>query len=137
MAKPLLKFQEGYKFQVYETFSIQTGIIPEIVGGNDFVSIGYRGLLTINRGYAWDGASGPAIDTLNFRRGSLVHDALYQLIRLGNLTPDHQEEADDLLKALIIEDCMWSVRAWWVHKAVRTLGHIYLASDNNPILIAP
>jgi hypothetical protein len=30
--------------------------------------------LNILEEYCWDGASGPAIDTQNFMRGSLLHD---------------------------------------------------------------
>jgi len=39
------------------------------------------GGLLIKAGYSWDGPSGSAIDTKNFMQGSLVHDALYQLLR--------------------------------------------------------
>lgn len=38
--------------------------------------------LKISRGYRWDGASGPAVDTMNWAMPSLVHDAMYQVIRL-------------------------------------------------------
>ena len=41
------------------------------------------GLFHVARGYCWDGASGPALDTMNFARASLVHDAIYQLIAAG------------------------------------------------------
>ena len=37
--------------------------------------------LYISKGYSWDGPSGPAIDTPDWIKASLVHDALYQLIR--------------------------------------------------------
>lgn len=135
--RDIIKFKEGYKFQLEEDYSYQTGITPEIVGGNDFVQIGYRGLLTIKRGYAWDGASGPAINTLNFRRGSLVHDALYQLIRMGNLTEDHRDEADLILKHIILEDGMWSIRAWWVYQAVHNFGGAYMRIVEDKVLTAP
>ncbi|MDA8018651.1 MAG: hypothetical protein MPN21_14515 [Thermoanaerobaculia bacterium] len=36
----------------------------------------------IEAGYAWNGATG-AIDTPSFRRASLIHDGLYQLMREG------------------------------------------------------
>jgi hypothetical protein len=38
-----------------------------------------------SKGYAWNGPSGPTLDTRNFMRGSLVHDALYQLMREGRM----------------------------------------------------
>ena len=39
--------------------------------------------LLIKDGYAWDGASGPTIDTKNTQTASLVHDGLWQLIAAG------------------------------------------------------
>ena len=55
------------------------------------------GLLTIKEGYAWDGPSGPAPDLAYLLRAALVHDALYQLIRIGALEPRHRGAADRLL----------------------------------------
>ena len=40
-----------------------------------------EGELIIRNGYSWDGPSGPTIDTKNFMQGSLIHDALCQLMR--------------------------------------------------------
>jgi len=45
------------------------------------------GQFEFSKGYAWDGPSGSTVDTLNFMRGSLVHDALYQLIRMEKILP--------------------------------------------------
>jgi hypothetical protein len=60
----------------------------------------------ISKGYAWDGPSGPTIDTGNFMRGSLIHDALYQLMRTGNLPTSFRERADLLLRKTCIDDGM-------------------------------
>ena len=49
---------------------------------------------------AGDGPSGPAIDTKNFMRASLVHDALYQLMRLGTLDKSRRQYADRLLQTI-------------------------------------
>lgn len=135
-----IRYSEGYKYQLEEVYQHQTGITPAAPGGNRFVQITLDGLLLIRAGYAWDGASGPAIDTPTFMRGALVHDALYQLIRLGvvPLEPGRRQ-ADDLLREICLEDGMWPARAWWVHAAVRLFGGLYLAGEGqgNTVLTAP
>ena len=52
------------------------------------------GVLIIQPKYAWDGASGPTLDTKNTMTPSLVHDAFYQLIREEVLPRKYKENAD-------------------------------------------
>lgn len=131
-------YKKGYEYQLEKSFEILTGIVPLQEGGNDFVKINKSGILTLSRGYAWDGPSGPAIHTPNFLRGSLVHDALYQLIRMGVLDETfHRLQADKLLKELVLEDGMNSLRAWWVFKAVHWFGGVYMRNRSDEILQAP
>ncbi|MFC1891589.1 DUF1353 domain-containing protein [Thermodesulfobacteriota bacterium] len=109
-----------YKYQTLNTFTCPTDIKPpndnDIV--TNFISLKTNGQLTIQSGYAWDGPSGPTIDTKTFMRGSLVHDALYQLMREKHLTLENRNKADELLKKICIEDGMNGFRAWYVYKAV-------------------
>ena len=95
--------------------------------GRDAVVEGYivlttDGALRIRKGYAWDGPSWPALDTLTFMRGSLVHDALYQLMRVEQLHRRHRDEADQLLRAMCLADGMNPVRAWGAYQVVRLVG---------------
>ena len=69
------------------------------------------GVLTLKRGYSWDGASGPAIDTKNNMRSSLVHDALCQLIWSGRIPESRQIDADKEFRRICIEDGMSKIRA--------------------------
>jgi hypothetical protein len=109
-----------YKYVLFETYQIQTSICPEHDLDYFYVQLSSRGVLTIQEDYAWDGPSGPAIDTKNFMRGSLVHDALYQLMRLGALDAAvYRKQADDLLRTICLEDGMSRLRAWWVYVGVR------------------
>ena len=56
-------------------------------------------------------------------RGSLVHDALYQLMRLEELDyKTDRKYADQLLKNICREDGMSAFRAWYVHRLVRAFG---------------
>ena len=52
------------------------------------------GRLHVLRGYAWDGPSGPTIDTKSFMRASVVHDVFYQCHREGILPPSRRKLAD-------------------------------------------
>ena len=113
-----MKYKRGYKYQLAETFKVTIPITGETIK-QGFIRLTTTGILTLDKGYAWDGPSGPAIDTKNFMRGSLVHDALYQLMRMGRLkAKSHRNIADRLLQTHCLEDGMWRVRAWWVYRFV-------------------
>lgn len=77
------------------------------------------GLLIIRKGYSWDGPSGIALDTEDFMTPSLVHDALYQLIREKALPLEFRDEADHLMYRLCIHNGMWKFRAKYCLWAVR------------------
>lgn len=96
------------------------------------ISLWAGGRLEIFEHYIWDGPSGPAIDTKTFMRGSLVHDALYQLMREGRLDRKHRKYADQLLRKICIEDGMAKWRAWYVYHAVRMFGKNNSMARKNP-----
>ena len=113
-----------YKYQLMEDYHVKVreNLVKDDVS-TDFLFLTPSGDLTIRKAYAWDGPSGPTIDTRTFMRGSLVHDALYQLMRMGHIVcADHRGYADDLLKAMCLKDGMWSFRAWYVHLGLRKFG---------------
>ena len=138
-----MKYKKGYKYQLVEDFILQEAI-PESseyavsleVSGN-FVSI-IDGRIEIECGYAWDGPSGPTIDTKNFIRGSLVHDAIYQLMRHGLLDSSYRNRADELLRDICREDGMSRFRSWYVYMSVRMFGgKNVLPSASREVLEAP
>ena len=131
-----LAYKRGYKFQVHDTFNYDTGIVGHAVALDGHISLDANGTLTIFKGYAWDGASGPAIDTQNFIRGSLVHDALYQLMAEDALPFSYRKRADELLVTICKEDGMWLPRRLWVKAAVNIFGAAAL-ENRNPVLFAP
>jgi hypothetical protein len=117
-----IEYKSGYKHQLTQTYTVRVPVYPPGAVGNEYVTLSPNGLLTIKRGYAWNGASGPAIDTASFMRASLVHDALYQLIREGMIDASFRQEADNVLYKLAREDGMNRLRAAWVYRAVRWFG---------------
>jgi hypothetical protein len=106
-----------WKYQLTDNYTIKTNIRVRKAVKTDLITLLPSGMLTIGQYYAWDGATW-AIDTKSFMRGSLVHDALIQLINLELLEDRHRKEADKLLYQIALEDGMWRVRAWWVYKAL-------------------
>lgn len=134
-----ISYKKGYKYQLYQAHVIETGIVPALPVNTTFIGLSKEGQLTIKMGYAWDGPSGPAIDTRNFMRGSLVHDALYQLLREGHLKGDAvRKDADRLLRKICKEDGMTSLRAWWVYMGVRIgAGPAADPSKDKPLTKAP
>lgn len=117
-----INYHKGYKYQLTQTTEFQVNIRPDVDVKTDFVSLTTKGILTIKAGYAWDGPSGPTIDTITFMRGSLVHDALYQLMRLELIPLSEKSNADAELKRICLEDGMSKIRAWWVIKALEIFG---------------
>ena len=131
-------YKEGYKAQLSREYSIQTRIYPQETITSNFIILYPTGILVIKKGYAWDFASGPTIDTENCKRGSLVHDALYQLLREGDLVEAmHSEDersledeherirkiADDHLSEICKEDGMSGIRAELWEWAVNKFAH--------------
>lgn len=72
-------------------------------------------------------------------RGSVGHDALYQLIRESRLPEDPWRAwADEALKVWCLEDKMPAFRADYVYHAVRAFaGPAADPTHSRPILIAP
>ena len=113
-----ISYKKGYKYQLTATYRLKIGIRPLEHILTTYIDLTPIGWLIIRKGYAWDGPSGPTFDTLNFMRGSLVHDAIYQLIRQGFLSPEYRDIADRLLQDICREDKMCKARAWWVYEGV-------------------
>lgn len=130
-----IKYKAGYKYQLHEAYRVMTGITGYLIS-TGYLALDLDGMLHIQDGYAWDGPSGPTVDTPAFMRGSLVHDALYQLIRTGHIGIRHRKDADILLREICREDGMSAIRAWWVYQGVRFGGGDAVESDN-PIITAP
>ena len=84
-----MKYSEyKYKFKVEENFSIELPF--KIADFEHEYASSKDSILSIKRGYAWDGASGPIINTRDTLVASLVHDVLYQAMRL-NLIKSNSE----------------------------------------------
>lgn len=117
-------------------YVLQTDIMPSENIETYFLHLNTNGKLIIKKGYAWDGASGLAIDTTNFMRASLVHDALYQLMRMGMLNREQwRKAADNLLLAQCLEDGMSFIRAKLVYHSVRVFGEKFAEAESRKVVL--
>ena len=102
-----IEYKKGYKYQLFKTYFIKTNIHPLKNIHTERIDLSMDGYLTIRKGYAWDGPSGPTLDTPSFMRGSLIHDSLYQLIRMELLSMECRKGADmELDKACGVDGMM-------------------------------
>jgi hypothetical protein len=115
-----MKYQKTkkWKYRLAEQFDITLNIAPATSITTNFISFTSRHLCLI-KGYAWDGASGPCPDVKSVMIGALVHDALYQLMRLKLLDTRLRLYADRELRDLSIESGMPKFWANIVYLGVR------------------
>ena len=118
-----MKYSEyKYKFKVEENFSIELPFkIPDFE--HSYAS-SKDGILSIKKGYAWDGASGPIINTHDTLVASLVHDVLYQVMRLNLIksSKENRKIADKNFFEILKMHGVNSIRRKVWYFAVRLFG---------------
>ncbi len=138
MAKSIA-YRAGYKYQLVEDYELQTSFRPRNEVNTDYIELSKTGLLCVKKGYAWDGVSGPVIDTSSNLRASLVHDALYQLMRMKKLgVSTNKDRADKLFRTICKQDGVPNVLAQTYYFALKKLGKPSTSPENvKPTLFAP
>ncbi len=104
-----------WKYQLLHDWYTATNMVGFNIK-NPMFTLRPDGFLEVKRGYAWDGPSGPTIDTKTFMRASVVHDVLYQCLREGKLPPSKRKLADQELVRYAKMDGMNPIRrsyAFW------------------------
>ena len=139
MAESRIEYKGGYKYQLVVEYSVSVSVMPQADIRTDYVDLTTEGQLIMKKGYAWDGPSGPTIDTSTFMRGSLVHDALYQLMRNDLISEDEwRKQADKEMRRICREDGMCRARAWWTYWAVRLFaGKAASKEKRKKVKVAP
>lgn len=131
-------YKAGFKYQLSRSYYGVVPIYPKEDISTDFIFLNQKGYLYIRHGYAWDGASGPTIDTKSSMRASLEHDALYQLLRLGLLDHSWRGPIDKHLEKRCCGDGMFWLRAGIWERTVRWFAaSSSLPSSERPELSAP
>ena len=119
----------GDKIELLQDYRIQTNLSCTIGrrfkyynGASGFVFLSSDGMLSIDNGWVWDGASGYTYDTPDTVEASLVHDALYFLHKKKKIS---RRKADKILYQILKKnDCPFFRRAAWF-LAVRIFGWLY------------
>ncbi len=125
-----MKYREigKYKYQLAERLIHKVGL-PDAIGlSGDFVRIENSELI-LRKYYAWDGSTVPMKKWLKIvgwksdkfcKKASVIHDALYQLMRAGLLDKDYKDIADQLYRGLCVKGGMskWqaNLRYWALNK---------------------
>ncbi len=131
-----IEYRADYKYQLADDYEIVIDIIPKSDIQTEFIELDKMGSLVVKSGYAWDGPSGPVIDTEENMRASLVHDALYQLMRHGFLnTRTHRKSADQLFKDICIQDGVSNFTASAYYKALRRFGKPAASPENKKVIV--
>jgi len=132
-----IRYSDGTKYQLRSDCWLDTGILGYDVK-TKFIRLFPNGFMRLKDGYAWDGASGPTIDTKPSMRSSAGHDALYKLCRLGLLPADLHKVFDSLLERWSLEDGMWTLRAKLWERVLNRFGRNNLwPSKERPVKVAP
>lgn len=131
-----------YKYQLAVTYVHKTRIKPDdaLPIRTEYVDLELDGTLTIRKGFAWDGASGPTYDSPSSIRASGMHDAFYFLMREDYLSKKNKKAVDFLFMVTCIDAGMWKPRAKVWHFGVLVGGSWHLDKDPYPkpeILEAP
>lgn len=134
-----IAYTEGYKYQLSSDVRIHISELKPYGGiSTKYFAILPGAILLIRSGYAWDGASGPTWDSKCSMRGSLVHDALYQLMRRDLISRDFRKVADKLIYEICIQDGMNRVRAKaWLWALRKFAGSCVLPSKRRLVQFAP
>ncbi len=119
-----IRYRSGYKYQLARDYHIKTSIKPKVDIDTQFIALDLQGNLTVKSGYAWDGTSGPVMDTHHNLRASLVHDAFYQLMRQRKLSrKQYKDKADKLFRRICRKDGVSPVIAQVYYQVLKKLGN--------------
>ena len=130
-----IRYRSEYKYQLAEAYAIETPIKPKKNIETDFIHLNTEGNLVIKNGYAWDGPSGPVIDTDENMRASVVHDAFYQLMRNKQLSSrTHRKAADQLFKNICKDDGVSNFTASVYYKGLRKFGKPAASPKNKKVV---
>ena len=117
-----MKYTTGYKHQLAESLAVSTGIHPGMPVEHEYFHLSIAGTLTIREGYAWDGASGGCPDNDYTLTPSLIHDILYQAMRLGLLPQETRRAADQVFYTMCRDRGLNWLTAKFYLKALHRFG---------------
>lgn len=109
----MIRYLKDMGYVLSEDHAVQTPI-----DGADIIDAWWRlfpdGRLIIFAGFAWDGPSGPTLDTKDSLRASLVHDVFCIAMRDGRLDFSRQDAVNNFFRQQCIDAGMpeWRAGLW-------------------------
>jgi len=133
-----IKYIDEVKYSLVEDYEFYTRIRPPQDIHTFFIDLFKDGRCVVRRGYAWDGPSGPTVDTPDSMRASLEHDVKYELLRKGLIETKWRDIADKEFHETCLFDGMNQIRAEAWYLGVHEFAE-YAANPKNKkkILTAP
>jgi hypothetical protein len=124
-SKEKIYFSEGYSYKLLKPYSVKVPIDENAEGRLLQLK---DGVLTIEAGYTWDGVTeGP--DHRQDMRASLVHDALYELLRYNHLSKELVPKINAIYEKIALEDGEGGFRAEFMYRVENALGGSFLKPD--------
>jgi hypothetical protein len=115
----------SYKYELHEDVAVSVPELSKYSFYHEYFSMA-QGIIYIRKGYAWDGVSGPTIDTKNTFLAGLTHDALYQSIREKFLPPSEKATADKIFRRLLRANGMSWFRSQYFYLGVKWFGKSHI-----------
>lgn len=120
-----------WKYRLAAPYTVTIPINRTLSSPGQYIRLDRR-VLSLKMGYAWDGPSGPAMDTRNIMRASLIHDALYQLMRESLLDFEYRGIVDDIFRTHCLEDGVSRLRARTLRWGLKAFGAKYAKPSKPP-----
>lgn len=127
-----IHYRAGYKYLLSKPHAHELMFLRDIPDCEGQYAAIRRGILYINNHYAWDGCSGPTLDTDTNMRAGLVHDALYQMVRAGKIPQYRRDDCDKEFKEICRQDGMIGIRRALYYKGLHDFGGAAIDSDAEP-----
>jgi len=108
---PQLFYVDGFKYQSRNDMVYFTGIFPPKTIVTELIILRTDSWMWVGKYFAWDGCSGPTIDTNTNGRGGHAHDALAALMRGGYIPMGCRFASNKVIERLMIDDGAWECRA--------------------------
>lgn|SRR5574344_1145223 len=127
-------YKHLYKYILAEQFVYKTTVTGYTVNFS-WVSLRPDGTIIIAKDYAWDGASGPTIDTKDSMVAALIHDGFYQLMRRKDIPIVAKAAVDKDFYKNLVHNGMFVVRAYVWYLGVKIFAKFAAARSDTKQLI--
>lgn len=131
-----IAFVEADKFILAEDYRDVAPFKPHKTIITSYGAFYADGTYKVSKGFLFS-ANSPAINTLDSRRGAMIHDFFYCLMKDAHLSREYRYDVDYYFYNILLEDGMIPLRALAWFKAVRIGGDNALDAPSPKVQYAP